>query len=127
MLRISIISALFAFACSSEGPAGDPQELFSDSGSLLGVFDPDGAPRVGTNHIAIDLYSGEHAVEGAIMEVEPWMPHHGHGSPRPTVMTVDEDGYDLEVYFNMAGHWELHVSVQTELGDDSFLVPIEVR
>ena len=127
MVRFAVLLAFVGLACSSEGAAGDPQELLSDSGSLTGVFDPDGAPRVGTNHIAIDLYQGEVVLEDATIEVEPWMPAHGHGSPRPTVMSTTADGYDLEVYFQMAGDWELHVSVETELGSDSFLVPIEVR
>lgn len=128
MSRISVVPALFfLLACSHGHHAAEPQEVLSDSGALVGVFTPMDGLHVGHNHITVELYEGERLIDASVMEVEPWMPHHGHGSPQPATVTRVEGAHEVEVFFNMAGHWELHVAVQSELGSDSFVVPLEVH
>src|SRR5690606_21035119 len=103
----------------------------SESGALLGVFEPDGAPSVGMQHFFVHVgpASGEpmmggHGGTGPTMRVEPWMPAHGHGSPSEVVVTPLGGGeFEMDVHFSMSGYWELTVYLTTPHGDETFVVP----
>jgi hypothetical protein len=61
-------------------------------------------------------------VTGATISVTPFMPKHGHGSPKDTVITeLSTAGrYKLSpVYLSMPGLWETTIDVTTPSGSDS--------
>lgn len=68
-------------------------------------------------------------VDGAKIEVDGGMPQHGHGLPtKPRVTKNLGDGrYEIEgLRFNMGGWWELHLSVQSPIGNDRITFNLEV-
>ncbi|MCU0674409.1 MAG: FixH family protein [Myxococcota bacterium] len=124
-----------AMGCGS-GETAEPIEVVSESGAMLGTFEPEGAPRVGMHRFAAHFApaSGEHDGGGMhgggapVMRVEPWMPAHGHGSPSPvTVTSLGGPDFEMEVHFSMSGYWELTVYLTTGHGDEVFVVPVEVH
>lgn len=119
------ISVLAFTACSADGGLADPIELSSVSGDLTGLMAP-GSGRVGTNVLTVDLNDAVGPMAGATLHVEPWMPAHGHGSPRETtVVDLGEGRYEVTVYFNMTGAWELQCTVGDD--EDSFVFDFPVQ
>lgn len=62
------------------------------------------------------------AVEGAQIEITPWMPEHGHGTPWPPTVTAQGQGtYKAIIPIMMAGTWELRIKVKKGELEDTVL------
>ncbi len=134
--------ALPAVGCG-EGDAGGndgaDQEVFSvsDSGHFEArmVLRPN-PPVVGDNELMLYLGSTEsmsccsgESVSGAELTVVPWMPGHGHGSPKTPEVIEEGDGTYLvtNLFYSMPGHWELQIDVVDEHFADTFVVDLQVE
>ncbi|MDB4963273.1 MAG: uncharacterized protein JWP01_3272 [Myxococcales bacterium] len=61
-------------------------------------------------------------VTGATITVSPFMPKHGHGSPKDAVITELSTAGEYKltpVYLSMPGLWETTINVTTASGSDS--------
>jgi hypothetical protein len=120
------------------GATTAPHGHASDSdGSLVGVtVDGDGLrlsiihatpsePIQGDNAwtLAVTNASGV-PLEGFSVEVEPWMPDHGHGTAHAPVVTHHDGGVfrvaSLDLW--MAGLWEVRFTITPSAGDPETLV-----
>lgn len=72
-------------------------------------------PVVGKNTVILTIYDGRTnaKIEGAAIEVIPWMTMHGHGSPKNAIVKEQGGGkYAVEnVYFTMEGDWDLLINI----------------
>ncbi len=128
-----LVLAMGAWGCGED--ADDEQERVA-SGAFEGehgllveaTLSPD-PPQVGEVEMEMELSVDGAALEGAEVEVEPWMPAHDHGSN--TVATVHEHHaghYVVEdLTFSMAGNWELRVFVEWDDGSDEAVWDFEVE
>jgi len=102
----------------------------SDNGLYsVEAMSPSGAFTMGKNSLDIIIHNRkDQDVAAADISLVPWMPIHGHGSPE--VPTVEEKGGGLytvkNLYFPMAGPWELRVTVKKDGVEDktAFTVPV---
>jgi len=61
-------------------------------------------------------------VEGAKIEITPWMPEHGHGTMWPPTVTEEGKGqYQAVIALIMIGHWELKVKIREGDLEDSIV------
>ncbi len=90
---------------------------------------PDGPPEINRMHswiLYVESESGE-PIEGADIEVDGGMPAHDHGLPtRPRVTEDLGDGYyRLDgVRFHMSGYWEMVVTIRSDAGEDTVVIPL---
>lgn len=124
---------LLALACgdATEGDGFDPTADYpSEAGLYLlqGAREPD-PPRKGLNTLMLTLKDAEGApVNDAEIEVEPWMPAHGHGTTAVSPDALGDGEYATErLYFNMAGNWEIRVRVDGPDGADRVVLNFTVR
>lgn len=70
--------------------------------------------KFGRNEIDLHVTDDKGAdVEGAQVEITPWMPEHDHGALwPPTVVEKGKGLYRAVIPLTMAGHWELRVRIQ---------------
>lgn len=131
---LTILATSLALAACGAEPAPAAAELdgvSSRHGTLVGSFSPaPDPPATGDNALAMRLARASGApVVGAVVQLEPWMPAHGHGSPTvPTVVEVGGGAYRAEaIHLTMPGHWELAVLVDPGDGADVFLLDFDVK
>jgi len=72
----------------------------------------------------VDLYITDDkgmSVEGANIEITPWMPEHGHGTMWPPTVTEQGKGlYRVVIALMMTGHWELKIKIRKgDIGDST--------
>ena len=90
---------------------------------------PDGPVEINRMHswvLHVETVEGE-PVTGAEIEVDGGMPAHNHGLPtRPRITHEIGDGdYQLDgVRFHMGGYWEIVVSVTTDAGTETIVIPL---
>ena len=61
-------------------------------------------------------------VEGADIEIVPWMPEHKHGAPWPPVVTEQGRGAYKAVFpIIMLGNWELKINIKKDNREDTAL------
>jgi YtkA-like len=122
--------SLLAAACGEAGvPAAPPPDF---SGPALGTFESDSGryslevrtspqpARKGVNWAEYRITSDAGApVTGLSLDVQPWMPAHGHGTTlRPTVSESAGGVYTIgNLLFFMSGHWELRTRFGTDFND----------
>lgn len=73
-------------------------------------------PVVGDNTWSVSVTRAGAALEGAALEVSPWMPDHQHASTK-TVLVVETDPgiYQLSpVYLGMIGYWEVGIAIEVD-------------
>jgi len=59
-------------------------------------------------------------LEGATIEITPWMPEHGHGTAwPPTVIEKGRGRYRAIVPLLMTGHWQLKVLIRKGNAEDT--------
>jgi hypothetical protein len=117
LLILSFIACLF-FLCGCAGHAAKTTEKgvfhvkLSSNGELL---------KFGRNEIILSITDAKGVnVEGAKVEITPWMPEHGHGSLWPPTITEQGKGrYRAVIALMMAGHWQLKVSISKGDIEDS--------
>ncbi len=75
-----------------------------------------------------DASSGA-AVEGATVNVVPWMSMHGHGSPKRTQVKDKGNGvYEVDdLYYSMEGPWDLLITIQKGNIEDAGSVAIDIK
>ncbi|MCB0393996.1 MAG: FixH family protein [Bdellovibrionales bacterium] len=83
------------------------------SGLCFNVIWSEGPATNGESKMKIRFWLAEDAenvnVEG--LEVELWMPEHGHGSSPTTVNSIELGSYEVsDVYFIMPGFWEVRIT-----------------
>jgi len=100
-------------------------------GLVVTYSTPDGPVEINRMHswiLHVEDADGD-AVTGAEIEVDGGMPAHDHGLPtRPRVTREIGDGdYRLDgVRFHMGGHWEISVTVTTDAGSETIVIPLEL-
>jgi hypothetical protein len=131
----AVILVSLAFAACGEEDAGKIEfpedallQMRSENGSLwLELRSSPQPPEQGTNHFEAFIVRSESyaPVTGLEIEVEPWMPAHGHGSPsEPSVEELGQGRYLIrDVAFNMAGEWELTIRTRGPV-EDRFVVEL---
>lgn len=125
LAAIAIVAGGLAVA-STEAPADLDYSLShaSDNGLYAVTLAPGVNPiPVGRLHawtVAVTAADGS-PVDAEII-FDGGMPQHGHGLPTvPKVMGEDEQGRDIVggVRFNMPGWWEVKVSIDSAIGEDT--------
>lgn len=116
LIFFSIACLLFSTGCISKVTRTTEKGLFhiklSSKGRLL---------KEGRNEV--DLYVTDDkgmSVEGAEIEITPWMPEHGHGTIWPPTITERGKGlYGAVIPLIMIGHWELRIRIRKGGIEDS--------
>lgn len=77
----------------------------------------------GRNEVILEVTDDKgKGVEGANIEITPWMPEHGHGSPWPPVVTEQGRGAYKAVFpIMMLGNWELKIGIKKDNREDGAL------
>ena len=76
----------------------------------------------------VESASGE-PVTGAAIEVEGGMPAHDHGLPTRPRVTREIGGGDYQldgVRFHMGGYWEMQVTITTDTGTETVVIPLQL-
>lgn len=134
MNGLALIVLLALAGCGSEERESVfPIEMVGENGLFRAVLTPRSEPLVvGSNVFELQVFAVESdaAAEGLLVAVEPWMPHHHHGSPsEPSVEELGEGRYLIrDVAFNMEGEWELRIRVTANKGlvQDRFVASFRV-
>ncbi len=113
-------------ACTDTGDTADTAPVVYHHVTLTQDPDP---PTAGTE-VAAELtvmLDGEN-LEGATVDLVPWMPDHDHGLS-DEVEVIDEGGgiYSASFVYSMAGHWELQIEVTSEAGTDAHAFDVDVE
>lgn len=132
---LGFLLALGSTACggserTSEGlDASDA--LKSQSGAYLVRYTPIPDPPVtGKNQLTLDLARATGgAVADATLEVTPWMPAMGHGSPvQPTVQDLGGGEYSVDdLDYTMPGRWEVKIALTDADVVDQVVIELDVR
>lgn len=131
--KTALSPLLFAFALGCSSDPGEPASardfpaqpfatVTSDSGELLGELRSIPQPlEQGPNEILLTIHDAEthEPRDGLSVTVEPWMPHHGHGSSAVPQVVPEGNGNYLvrDVVFTMAGDWELRIHITSPVTD----------
>ncbi len=79
--------------------------------------------RYGRNEVMLKVADEQgRGVEGATIEITPWMPEHGHGAPwAPAVTEQGRGAYKAVFPIVMLGNWELKIRVKKDNREDTAL------
>lgn len=135
---IAAAAALAACSASSSPDPGDgfpeaPYATLTTDGGLRVELRtaPEQPPVRGEARAELRVADAEgRPRDGLSIEVTPWMPAHGHGSPKTPVVTALGDGaYRVDaIELTMAGTWELRISLGgAEGASDRATARLEVR
>lgn len=135
MRTITINKLLLALAvagCSvsdpeSSVPAGP---VTSSAGLYVGEFEfQPSPPEVGENTLAFHVEATGAAVVGADVQLESYMPAHGHASGQSLgVSEIGDGNYETStIVYNMPGTWELTIEISAGAGTDTFVLSYDVR
>ncbi len=85
-------------------------------------------PVVGTNAVLLAIADARSnaPIDGAAVEVIPWMTMHGHGSPKiPAVKPLGSGRYRVDnIFYTMEGDWDLMVNIQHKGTSDTATLTI---
>jgi hypothetical protein len=122
--RIFLLLIAFAFVFAACGDADDndsdnanseDSEIYEGEHGLMVEpnFEPD-PPQSGEVELTLKLTVDGEALEGAEVDLEPWMPAHDHGSNTEPVVVEEGDGiYRVDdLTFSMPGLWDITVDIQ---------------
>lgn len=129
-----LVGSLALLACGDDGKgsgadSAKPPELETKEGSWEGSLSLDPWPsEVGDNRLEIDLKDADgEPLEGATVEISPWMPAHGHGSTDVKASEGEPGHYVTDkLYLNMPGLWELRVHVTRDSDEGRLVASFEV-
>ncbi len=127
ILALSIASSLVSIACgdttTDEGTQIQTQTQVLDGWTLK--FTPQTGPlTAGEERFMLELEDDVSVVTPSFLDVEAWMPMHGHGTMKPTETREVEMGvYETKITFNMPGLWE----VKVDTDDRQFKFDLEVE
>lgn len=127
MIAVAAAVAVAWFVVAGRhAPPDDPdlaRAKVTENGSYRVSIEPEaGQVTQGVLHswiAAVETADGSPVVDAAIM-IDGGMPDHGHGLPTaPQASHVGDGHYRIEgVRFNMAGWWELHLTISGPAGED---------
>ncbi len=128
----SWLSALLLSGCAGGTP--DRLERVDSALTAEGLYalglrpDPD-PPTVGEALLGIGVTDAEGtALEGVLLDVQPWMPEHGHGvTGEPEITELGAGEYEARWIYSMPGYWELTIQVDGPDGPDGVLVAYDVQ
>jgi hypothetical protein len=119
-----------ATGCTAETIPLDPASVTTRDGiyRLHLALEPS-PPAAGVAvSLSLEVQAGGASVEGAQLDIEPWMPAHDHGLTGTLVTTERGDGgYLAEWIFPMAGYWEVRINIDGDAGEDDATVAYEVE
>ena len=102
------------------------------AGGLVVTYStPDGPVEINRMHswvLHVKSASGA-PVTGAQIEVDGGMPAHDHGLPTRPRVTREIGGGDYQldgVRFHMGGYWEMVVTVTTDAGTETIIIPLQL-
>lgn len=134
MSLLFIGAALGMLSCGEGAVNGEEgsQVLVSEEALFEAEFRADPDPPVsGQNKVTMELKNADDGspVTGAEVEVEPWMPGHGHGSPEVPEVSEEGGGKYLitNILYNMPGDWELRIDITADEGTDRFVLKYDVK
>ncbi len=112
MIRLFFIVPIFLFLLSCSGSVMEKQ---SDSGKYTIILSHKGKElKKGRNSVKLRIVDSKGVrVEGAVVELSPWMPDMGHGVMLiPEVTDLKNGDYRIEnIFFSMEGLWELRIKI----------------
>lgn len=103
----------------------------SADGLVVTYSTPDGPVEINRMHswvLHVKSASGE-PVTGAEIEVDGGMPAHDHGLPTRPRVTREIGGGDYQLdglRFHMGGYWEMHVTITTDAGTETVVIPLQL-
>ncbi|MEB2312217.1 MAG: FixH family protein [Sorangiineae bacterium] len=132
---LGFLLALGSTACGGSEHASEGVDasdaLKSQSGAYLVRYTPIPDPPVtGKNQLTLELTRAKGgAVDDATLEVTPWMPAMGHGSPvQPTVQNLGSGRYSVDdLGYTMPGRWEVQVALTDARVVDQVVIELDVR
>ncbi|MBF0505447.1 MAG: FixH family protein [Nitrospirae bacterium] len=111
----SIVFYWFVVACLvlSSGCAGNVMKTTEKGLFHVGLGSKGQLLKEGRNEVEIHITDEKNMdVEGAKIEITPFMPEHGHGSRWPPTVTEKGKGlYRAVIPLTMSGHWELKIRI----------------
>ena len=109
LIFLAIECLILFIGCSSKVAKTTEKGLFHVELSARGQLLKDGR-----NEVAVYVTDDKGMnVEGAKIEITPWMPEHGHGSMWPPTVTEQGKGlYRAVIPLTMIGHWELKIKIR---------------
>jgi len=115
LIFFAIACLIFSTGCASNVIKTTEKNFFNIKLSSKGQLLKDGRNEV-------DMYVTDDkdvSVEGAEIEITPWMPEHGHGAMWPPTVTEKGKGlYRAVIPLMMTGHWELKIKIRKgDIGD----------
>ncbi len=116
LIFLAIFSLIFVTCCARSVTKTTAKGFFRvkivSSGKIF---------KYGRNEVGIKIADNKgEKVEGAGIEIIPWMPEHGHGTLWPP--TVSEEGkglYRAVIPLVMTGHWQITIKVRKGEVEDS--------
>lgn len=125
-----LVLATFVITACGGSDAPWVRDEVSESGNVVVHAESDPAvPRVGDNTVFLSLSDPDGvAITGASIEVEPWMPHHGHGTEAvPVAEELGDGDYKVgNVVYTMSGMWELRTEVQAPDVEEHIVLHVDV-
>lgn len=126
MRTLSLILALAA--CVADADTDTDVEMVGIY-AVAASSTPEQAVGAETMTYTLDITTTEDGavVEGATVELVPWMPGHAHGISDTVVVTEIGGGeYEAAFEYSMPGAWELQIHITSGDVEDDVLVPITV-
>lgn len=121
---------IFMVGCT---PADDvplsPSEAATDGGDYTLGLVANPAPYLAgeVSELTVTVRDAAGLVDGATLELIPWMPAHDHGiTEDPTVEDLGAGVLVAAWTFTMAGYWEIDLVIDAATGSDSVTIGYEV-
>jgi hypothetical protein len=130
LIACGLVSLLACAGCGSAANGDELGVLEPVSGPFDGDITLDSAsPSVGDHDVELVLVDGQgEPLQGAEIEITPFMPAHGHGSTEVTATETDSGHYlARDVSLFMPGLWELRVHVVDGDVEGRLIATFEVR
>lgn len=110
LLFLAVVSLIFASGCSNSTTLAKNTERGAFRVKI--VYKGENLQQ-GRNEVRINVEdSGGNGVKGAVIEITPWMPEHGHGTTwTPGIADKNNGEYQAVIPLFMGGHWELRFKV----------------
>lgn len=118
LLSVGIVVTLILAAGCSKGTVVSKQ---TERGAFRVKLAYEGETlQKGRNEVRIHIDdSNGKSVEGAVIEITPWMPEHNHGTTWTPGITDKNNGeYQAVIPLFMGGHWEFRLKISKDGVED---------
>lgn len=118
LIFLTIASLFLVSGCTSSVTKTTGKGLFH-----IKLISSERILKLGRNEVEIKVVDDKGVgMEGAKIEITPWMPEHGHGTMWPPTVTEKGKGlYQSVIPLLMIGHWELKINVRKGDIEDSVI------